>query len=339
MQEAGQVLDKAQRLGSEGRWREAVQLLTDANRRARDPEMETRLVDTRHRGFTHPEGETARAASWPPPVGDEFEAGAGLPEVKASDLDAATLASALRHHGSLIVRGLIPATVAATLADDIDEAFDAAKAFHHGASVADTAPSYVPFEPVVGYEFGAIERQFWRFGAVLAVEAPHAFFDLVEALHAAGLGELFAEYFGEWPALSGKKTSLRRANADTQSEWHQDGAFLGEHTRSVNVWIAITPCGDDAPSIDVVARPFDHLVPTGTDDAHYAWSVSRAEVARLPALRVVRPEFEPGDALLFNQMTLHRTAVSPAMTKERLAIESWFFAPSTFPLEQVPISF
>jgi hypothetical protein len=39
-------------------------------------------------------------------------------------------------------------------------------------------------------------------------------------------------------------------------------------------------------------------------------------------------------------MTLHRTAVDPAtMTGERYAIESWFFAASTYPYEQVPILF
>ena len=38
-------------------------------------------------------------------------------------------------------------------------------------------------------------------------------------------------------------------------------------------------------------------------------------------------------------MTLHRTGVSPGMTRTRYAIESWFFAPSTYPQDQVPILF
>ena len=126
---------------------------------------------------------------------------------------------------------------------------------------------------------------------------------------------------------------------DAPSEWHQDGAFLGSGTRTVNVWTALTPCGVDAPSIDVFARPFHEIVPTGTEDAAHTWSVSRGQAERLGASAVVRPEFAAGDAMLFNQLTLHRTAVSPAMTKDRYAIESWFFAPSTYPYEQVPIAF
>jgi hypothetical protein len=45
---------------------------------------------------------------------------------------------------------------------------------------------------------------------------------------------------------------------------------------------------------------------------------------------VIRPEFEPGDALLFDERMIHRTFLSEdvLMTHERLAAECWFFAPS-----------
>ena len=51
---------------------------------------------------------------------------------------------------------------------------------------------------------------------------------------------------------------------------------------------------------------------------------------------VVRPEFGAGDVLFFDDLFLHRTAVSPEMTKDRYAIESWCFAPSAYPPRQVP---
>jgi hypothetical protein len=54
---------------------------------------------------------------------------------------------------------------------------------------------------------------------------------------------------------------------------------------------------------------------------------------------VIRPLFEPGDALFFDERFLHRTAVSEAMTRERYAIESWFFAPSHYPGDQLPVVF
>ena len=42
------------------------------------------------------------------------------------------------------------------------------------------------------------------------------------------------------------------------------------------------------------------------------------------------PVFEPRDALLLDQLTLHRTAVDAGMKKDRHAIETWLFAPSTY---------
>jgi Phytanoyl-CoA dioxygenase (PhyH) len=336
---AAQVLDTAERLIAAGQWGEAVDLLTDANRRAPAPEIEVRLVSARHRTFVAPPA-AAPTGPWPVPVADAFPDIAGLPEVAASELNAELLGAGLQHHGALIVRGLLSPSVAESLLAEIRRAFDAAEAAAAGAPVSETSPWYVPFEPGEGYDFGWVERHFSRrVGAVLAVEAPRALFHVIETLRAAGLGELIGEYVGEWPALSAKKTSLRRARPDSPTEWHQDGAFLGEGIRTVNAWTALTPCGRDAPGIEVYARPFDEIVTTGTDDALFKWSVSPEQAERLGTGDIVSPEFAAGDALLFNQLTLHRTGIAPTMTRERYAIESWFFAPSTYPLEQVPIAF
>jgi hypothetical protein len=36
-------------------------------------------------------------------------------------------------------------------------------------------------------------------------------------------------------------------------------------------------------------------------------------------------------------MNLHCTAIAPGMTKDRYAIEAWFFAPSCYPMNQLPL--
>ncbi len=51
---------------------------------------------------------------------------------------------------------------------------------------------------------------------------------------------------------------------------------------------------------------------------------------------VIRPVFQPGDALLFDELFLHRTATNEEMTRDRYALETWFFAPSCYPDDQVP---
>ena len=53
---------------------------------------------------------------------------------------------------------------------------------------------------------------------------------------------------------------------------------------------------------------------------------------------VVRPRFAAGDALLFDHLFLHRTAVGEHMTRERHAMETWFFAPSAYPKGQIPLA-
>ena len=52
---------------------------------------------------------------------------------------------------------------------------------------------------------------------------------------------------------------------------------------------------------------------------------------------VVSPVFRPGDAMLFDELMLHRTGIPAQMLHDRYAIESWFFAPSRYPMTQEPL--
>jgi hypothetical protein len=108
--------------------------------------------------------------------------------------------------------------------------------------------------------------------------------------------------------------------------------------RSVNFWLSLAHCGRDAPGLDIVPRRLDRVVETGTHGAHFDWAVGpdlATEVAGDAS--VVRPLFGPGDALLFDHLMLHRTASTPEMSMERHAMETWFFAPSTYPDGQIPL--
>ena len=53
---------------------------------------------------------------------------------------------------------------------------------------------------------------------------------------------------------------------------------------------------------------------------------------------IIRPIFEPGDALFFDELFLHQTASDPAMPNPRFAVESWFFGGSKFPQEYGPLA-
>jgi len=336
---ARRALEEADRLFAAGRRREAVEVLMASNARRPAPQLEERLVELRHAAATAAAPTEPPSGAWPVPEPDRFD-GPGLPEVAVDDLAVDVLRAAMVHRGGLLVRGLLDEPTARRLLDDVRRSFDAAAAWVAGAVPADTTPWYVPFAADDGYSFGELERGFTQsLGGVLAVESPRSLFDVVRALTAAGVGDLLEAHFGEWPAISAKKSTLRRATPTSPTEWHQDGAFLGSGTRSINVWTALTPCGVDAPGIDVFPRGFDHIVATGTDSARFSWSVSAEQAERLGVETVERPVFEAGDALIFDQMALHRTGVGPGMSQDRYALETWFFAPSTYPQEQVPILF
>jgi ectoine hydroxylase-related dioxygenase (phytanoyl-CoA dioxygenase family) len=163
-------------------------------------------------------------------------------------------------------------------------------------------------------------------------------FDLLEIVGRARVPDLVATHLGERPALSAKKTTLRRVTRASDAQWHQDGAFMGTDIRTVNLWLALSNCGEDAPGLDILPRRLDHIVERGTPGAIFDWAASPAMVERAAeGTNVCRPVFEPGDALLFDHMFMHRTAAEPDMTRDRHAVEMWFFAPSLYPDDQVPL--
>jgi len=122
------------------------------------------------------------------------------------------------------------------------------------------------------------------------------------------------------------------------TDWHQDGSFLGKDVRSVNLWVALSPCGRDASGLDLMPRRIPYIVETGTQGATFDWAVGPGTVEILAQdTPVASPEFAAGDALLFDHLYLHRTSLPPNRSKTRWAIESWMFAPSCYPADQGPL--
>jgi hypothetical protein len=319
-------LEAAEALVDKGALLAAIDLLTKANRRDPDVRIEEQLLELRYQAYVG----TSRPEVSPflPDTVDDAFPGAVIPEIDASRLSAPRVRSAILNHGSIIVRGLVGQDRVDRLVADIDRAFDAYDAYRENRDIPDRDAWFQPFK----YEQSFVERQFRReAGGVLAVDSPRALFDLVDTFEETGVGTLVREYFAEPPALLAKKWTLRRTSHEAgPSDWHQDGSFMGKDIRSLDVWVALSHCGDDAPGIDVVGRRLDEIVERGTEGAHLDWTVGPGVVERVAEGKVVRPIFEPGDALIFDHMNLHCTAIDPNMTRDRYAVEAWFFAPSTY---------
>jgi hypothetical protein len=332
------LLANADRLAGEGRGLDAIRLLTAANRARHDPAVEERLVTLRHEVFSSLPRQSGDVL--PPEVVRE-EPEATLTPTDPSDLTVATLRRGLAQHGCVLLRGLISPGRAEELALGIDRALDAFDSCEAAGSDA-ASPWYVPFAPQNAGGFAKRRRGWVRpSGSLSTADSPRMLFELTELIDETGIGALVEGFLGERPALSANKCTLRRVPVDTNTNWHQDGAFLGRHVRTLNLWLALSACGTDAPGLDVVPQRFDEVLTTGTEGALFNWSVAPDVVERAAGGvdAVLHPEFSPGDALLFDHLFVHRTGVTPGMTRERWAIETWFFAPSSYPDGQIPLAY
>ena len=314
-----------------------IEELDRENRAERDRERERRAIRLRHRAGIKLLAEAGRKPKQPSPAKNDLPAKNGsLPDISPADLTPELLRAGMLRDGCVLVRGAISRDEALHLAEQIDQAFEDRNAIEDGGSVTD--PIYEEFAPEPPFEL--TERHWIREGGgVLAADSPPLMFELLDLFDRAGLRDVVTGYLGEPAALSLNKSTLRKAEPGAGSAWHQDGAFMGK-VRALNVWLSLSHCGDDAPGLDIVPRRLDKVVPPGGDDAIFPWSVSPAEAERVAGEDgIVRPIFEPGDVVLFDELCLHATAVEPRMTKPRYAVESWFFGPSAFPDDYVPLAF
>jgi hypothetical protein len=154
-----------------------------------------------------------------------------------------------------------------------------------------------------------------------------------------GAAEAITGYLGERPALSYNKCVLRRL-IESAPTWHQDGAFMGSDIRSVDVWLSLSDCGGDAPApgLDLVPKRFHEILETGTKGSIFPNSIGQGLIDEVATdAPPETPRFAPGDAVVFDERFVHRSSAGRTFTKERYAVESWFFAPSRFPERYVPI--
>ncbi len=265
-------------------------------------------------------------ADWPPVYADPFPGMASeLPEIPAKDLTVDILGGAVAHHGALVIRGLLtPAQVAATR-----EMQDRVRALSLSGKPDDSG-WYVPFKAVGSPRLPGLRKRIQGNGGNWLVDSPLGLQQTLEMLETAGVLSVIAAHFGERPVVSLQKCTLRtiapRANP---TGWHQDGSFLGEKVRSMNLWVALNECGGStpAPGMEIIPARLEEIyhIPPDLGATEQALELVQPLVDQY-SLAV--PEFAPGDAIMFDEKLMHRTAFGPHLSEIRYALECWFFAPS-----------
>jgi hypothetical protein len=315
--------------GSSEELRAEIDRLTSSNRAHRDLSTERRLLRLRHlAGIRLLDGDGERPAL-PEPDFARLPGGDGLPELSRAEVTPALLRAGILRDGCLLVRGLVDRDDALRIAAQIDRSF----AVRNGAAGEGFYEEFGPEQP---FEIG-VRPWVEEGGGVLAVDAPTVTFEMFELFASAGLRQLVGGYLGEPPLISAHKTTLRKAEPEVSGAWHQDGAFMGD-VRALNLWLSLSRCGDESPGLDLVPRRLDEIV-RDPDNSWLDFDISQEKDEEVAGeAKIVRPIFEPGDALFFDELFLHQTGSDPSMPKPRFAIENWFFGGSAFPSDYAPIA-
>jgi len=319
--------------------------LIAANRASRSIEREREILALRHRLGA------ALVREDRPVPGDPVRDFGGLDEeglavAQPNDLDGALVRGGILEHGYVYVPGMIDREDALRVADGIERAFGARRGGEADPGLYEEFMPDKPYGPVAGRAW--IEAG----GGLLAADSPALNFDIAELFERIGLRKVIDEFLGEPATVSVQKTTLRKADPGPAGGWHQDGSFMGE-TRALNVWVALSDCGVDAPGLEFVPRRIEDLLETGGEGsgvegiekpdidgvtAHQVLIGTRTAEDAGGEFGVVRPAFAAGDVMLFDDRFLHRTGAEPEMPNPRYAIESWFFGASGFPKDYTPLA-
>lgn len=169
--------------------------------------------------------------------------------------------------------------------------------------------------------------------------------------------DLLGKVFGRWVyRIDSHTVSRRMGMVRKPPHWgvpltpHLD-AFVNALEFTVNFWVPFQACGVDAPALAVVLAPFDEIVAyTGYRNGADVWAdpeplkkLSRFRPAMKalfcgsdPAVlaemqdrfrdRIRTPAFEPGDAMMISNWSLHFTHMTAQMTKDRENLELRFLS-------------
>ncbi len=164
---------------------------------------------------------------------------------------------------------------------------------------------------------------------------PLAGAEVLQSIASSAAGPALIHALGPAPWCNLAQSWLRHGRPP--HAWHQDGAlrhdFLAHAGRPAprealldmrTLWIALTPCGVQAPSLQWVKAELPGLLSPEEMKVE-------AVTARFPAASFEHAELQPGEALLFDGALLHRTHLTPTMTAHRLSLELRFFRGHALP--------
>lgn len=234
--------------------------------------------------------------------------GNGRPEIEARDASASELDRLLTDRGAVLLRSFLDAAVVRSLIAVSETLYrDREEKRARGGLTEKQEREYLRSS----FSFRELNERFPN--EANAIRHPHY----------VGLA---TRYLQKEPEPS-HITAIRRVNPGnprTILPFHQDQAVMMRP--SLNLWVALTPCGRTAPGLEMVLTDKTELLDTYSPE-ETPFATNRSQIDPRLVERIFgsdalwRPEFESGDAMIFKGTTVHRSHVTPAMTESRLDAE------------------
>ncbi|CAA0096836.1 Uncharacterised protein [Halioglobus japonicus] len=339
---ASRALSRAKKLAANGRADEALRQLSQLVRQRDNPVLERALVDLRLKNCSAREPAMSEVGE---PGGDTagvMEFREGIPEVDAADFSVPLLRRAISEAGYLIVRGFFDQQDAAELRGCVDASLNARVDIEsdNEAKPADN-PWYYPSPHFPGkhvsFASEASKKTYMRTGSIRVIDSPRGSFKVLDIYRKHRMKAIVEAYFGEPAVLATRKWVFRLVTPRDDvgkgigGGWHQDGRFMGQDIRALNMWVALSDCGHGtaAPGMAIIPKRISTILETGTREAQFNWVVPPSLVEEIAqAAPLTKPHFAAGDALFFDHFSLHRSGHDEGQSENRYALESWFYASS-----------
>ncbi len=240
-------------------------------------------------------------------------------EFKAGTCDPKAVANSIRASGCALLRGAMPPVL-------IQHLEEVTRLLFHFLDVRETYAGFDGGQTVSPKPFVAPLIRF----DVLPAYAKMIDFDVLDTLFAgvdrSVLPRINQAYFpgGKFQMILPMSMVRRQAPADAVNAlpFHQDGANYAEMD-FLNFWMPLTPAGEDSPGLEVVPRALDGCLEiTAGPSAHPLIELDEGAVAaRYGAENFFRPVLAPGDVLIMNQYTIHRTFSPRSASRTRSSFE------------------
>ncbi|MFC3228999.1 phytanoyl-CoA dioxygenase family protein [Marinibaculum pumilum] len=199
------------------------------------------------------------------------------------------------------------------------------------------------FDSLTESQLAALDSGDYRFHGALPYRRIDAGFDILNALH-PGLVPLVTALLGSEKAAL-RNCIVRRMQpqrTETRASFHQDLQFLWPHDLPMaTVWIPLDPLDGSRPGLQVLPRRLSALAgpsrtqrqkddPAFTDYAEggpgEAFDLpialdEEAVAALAPGVELWEPHLACGDVLVFDGLTVHRSALRPDMAHARISVE------------------